>query len=223
MGGDYYDFFVAKTEFSHSKHSKLVVAIGDAMGHGASASLMVSATKTALLAIDEPDLTTRVSKVNALLKQVNSDRLINMALVLTELSYDAKKNTVQIKAAGGGMPPLYILRACPERSEGPNGSLEEIAIKGLPLGVIEAAEYTSIFFQLKKSEVLILMSDGLPERLNDKDEMLSYFRLIAEIERIGKTSTSAKGILEALVEYGNNWSNHAPPNDDVTLVVLKVK
>jgi len=208
VGGDYYDFFPVE-------EGKLILAIGDAMGHGASASLMVSATKMALLAIDEPDLTKRVSKMNALLKQVNSDRLINIALVLTELSYDAKKSTVQVKAAGGGMPPLYILRS--------NGSIEEIAIKGLPLGVMEAAEYTPTFVQLTKLDVLILMSDGLPERLNDKDEILEYFRLIAEIERVGKTKASAKGILEALVEYGNNWSKGTPQNDDVTLVVLKVK
>ena len=42
VGGDYYDFFA---EFD----DKLLVAIGDATGHGVGAALMVSATKMALM------------------------------------------------------------------------------------------------------------------------------------------------------------------------------
>ena len=219
VGGDYYDFFPKPGD-------KLVLAIGDAAGHDVGASLMVSATKTALFAsfsgyfvnrltIDEPDLAEKVNKMNAVLKQINSNRLINMALVLIELSHDVNSNTVQVKAVGGGIPPLYILRS--------SGSIEEIMIKGLPLGVMETAKYTTTEFQLEKSDVLILMSDGLPERLNDKDEMLSDVRLVAEIEKAGKTRQTASEILDALVKSGDDWANNTPQNDDVTLVVLKVK
>ena len=259
VGGDYYDFFVAKTEFSlgtkwrgeaafHSKNSKLVVAIGDATGHDVGASLMVSATKTALLTIDEPDLIKRVSKINNVLKQVNSHRLLNMALTLIELSHDANSSTVHAKATGGGMPPLYILRACPERSEGSNGDVEEIAIEGLPLGAMEGAEYRLTEFRLEKSDLLILMSDGLPERINDTDELFGYTQLMAKIKKVrndsltlecgegrmeakpreadgfsGKTKQSASEFLKALVKDNDDWSNNTPQNDDVTLVVLKVK
>ncbi|MBC8234818.1 SpoIIE family protein phosphatase, partial [bacterium] len=208
VGGDYYDFFA-------QSDGQLLLAIGDATGHGVGASLMVSATKTALLAIDEPNLTEKLNKMNTILKQINSHRLLNMALVLIELSENANSQTIQVKAVGGGIPPLYILWS--------NGSIEKITIKGMPLGLTESAKYTPTEFRLEKSDVLILMSDGLPERLNDKDEMLSDVRLVAYIEKAGKTKLSATGILEALVEYGNDWSNNTPQNDDLTLVVLKVK
>ena len=204
---------------------KLLLAIGDAAGHDVGASLMVSATKTALLTIDEPDLTEKVSKMNTVLKQVNSKRLINMALVLIELVYDTNSSTVHAKATGGGMPPLYILRLseAKSRATGSKGDVEERTVKGLPLGVMEAVRYTSTEFQLEKSDVLILMSDGFLERLNDKDEMLIDVRLMAEIQKAGKTQQSAEGILETLVKSGDDWSNNTPQNDDVTLVVLKVK
>ena len=208
VGGDYYDFFLKPGD-------KLVLAIGDAVGHDVGASLMVSATKTALLTIDESGLTEKVNKMNTVLKQINSYRLINMALVLIELSHDVNSNTVQVKAVGGTAETFKI----PSEF----GSIEEIMIKGLPLGVVETAKYTATEFQLEKSDVLILMSDGLPERLNDKDEMLSDVRLVAEIEKAGKTQQSALGILEALVKSGDDWANNTPQNDDVTLVVLKVK
>ncbi|MBI1923883.1 SpoIIE family protein phosphatase [Candidatus Poribacteria bacterium] len=220
VGGDYYDFFLKPGEGSEpspgfAEPSKLVVAIGDATGHGVGASLMVSATKTALLTIDEPDLTRRVSRVNTLLKQINSYHRLNMALTLVELAYDANSSTVRVKAAGGGMPPLYILRS--------NAGVEEIGIEGLPLGAMEGAKYRSTEFRLEKSEMLILMSDGLTERFNDTGEILGDIRLVAEIEKAGKMGQSASGILEALVKLGDDWSNHTPQNDDVTLVALKVK
>ncbi len=208
VGGDYYDFF-PQTD------GKLLLAIGDATGHGPGASLMVSATKMALMTIDEPNLIEKINKVNTVLKQINSNRLLNMSLVLIELSYDANSKRVQVKATGGGMIPLCILRS--------NGIVEEIVIEGLPLGAMETANYALTEFQLKKSDVLILMSDGLPERLNDKDEMLGDVRLLTEIEKAGKRQQSAKGILEALVKSGDDWSNNTPQDDDVTLVVLKVK
>lgn len=208
VGGDYYDFFPGADD-------KLILAIGDATGHGVGAALMVSATKTALLTIDEPDLTKRVSKMNTLLKQINSSHRLNMALTLVELAYHANSNIVAVKATGGGMPPLYALRA--------NGGVEEIIITGMPLGAMEKAKYGVAEFQLDKSDALILMSDGLPERLNDKDEMLGSTRLMAEIGKAGKTEQSPSGILEALVKCGEGWSNHTPQHDDVTLVVLKVK
>jgi len=225
VGGDYYDFFPqVESRCNRNKlletlcnveNCKLVLAIGDATGHDVGASLMVSATKTALLTINEPDLTTKISKMNNILKKINSNRLFSMALVLIGLSHDSDSNTVQAKAVGGGIPPLYILRS--------DGSIEKIEVKGLPLGIMESVKYTPIEFGLEKSDVLILMSDGLPERLNDKNEMLSDVRLVAEIEKIGKTKQNAEEILEALVECGDEWSNQTPQNDDVTLVVLKVK
>jgi serine phosphatase RsbU (regulator of sigma subunit) len=46
---------------------------------------------------------------------------------------------------------------------------------------------------------------------------------MAEIEAAGKTQQNASEILHALVKLGDDWANNTPQNDDVTLVVLKVK
>ena len=208
VGGDYYDFFP-------QPDGKLVLAVGDATGHGVGASLMVSATKTALLTIDETDLTKKVSKMNNVLKQNNSHRLLNMALTLIELSYEPNSNTVRVKATGGGMPPIYLLRS--------NGNVEEIAIEGLPLGAAAGSEYGLTEFQLERTEVLILMSDGLPERINDEGEFFGYTQLVSEITKSGKIRQSASELLETFVRNSDNSSNNTPQYDDMTLVVLKVK
>ncbi|MBI1930531.1 SpoIIE family protein phosphatase [Candidatus Poribacteria bacterium] len=220
VGGDYYDFFLKPCEGSEpsqgfAERSKLIVAIGDATGHGLGSSLMVSATKTALLTINDPNLTKRICRINTVLEQINSYHRLNMGLTLVELKFDDHSSQVQVKAAGGGMPPIYILRS--------NGTVEEIVMEGLPLGAMKTAAYRTTKFRLERSDVLILMSDGLTERFNDTGEPFGYTQLVAEIQNAGKTERSPQSVLEALVQSGDAWSNHAPQNDDMTLVVLKVK
>ena len=77
---------------------------------------------------DTHDLALRICQINTYLKRVNRSHRLNMALLLLELAYDADLGTVRVKAAGGGMPPVYILRG--------NGDVEEITIdRGLrPIG-----------------------------------------------------------------------------------------
>ena len=93
----------------------------------------------------------------------------------------------------------------------------------MPLGAMETAKYCSIEFQLKKADLLIAMSDGLPERINNTGEQFGYSHLVTEIHKNGKTAKNAKALLQHLVQASDDWSNHTPQHDDVTLVVLKVK
>jgi serine phosphatase RsbU (regulator of sigma subunit) len=67
------------------------------------------------------------------------------------------------------------------------------------------------------------MSDGLPERINGEGELFGYTQLVSEIKNVGKIRQSASEFLETFVRDNDNWSNNTPQNDDVTLVVLKVK
>jgi serine phosphatase RsbU (regulator of sigma subunit) len=65
-----------------------------------------------------------------------------------------------------------------------------------------------------------MMSDGLPERLNEADEMLDYPRTAALFaEAADKTPTE---ICAQLAKGGDKWANGRPQDDDVTFVVLKV-
>ena len=207
VGGDYYDFFPHAGD-------KLLVVVGDATGHGVGASLMVSATKMALRLVDEPCLQRKIAEINMHLKQINNYHRLNMGLTLVELSHDETSGTVRVKAAGGGMPPLIILRS--------NGDVEEMMNEGLPLGAMETAKYTLTEFRLEASDLLVAMSDGLPERINDMDDQLGYKRIAARIKETGK-GASPEEILEDLAGYGDDWSNNTAQNDDITLVVLKVK
>ena len=53
--------------------------------------------------------------------------------------------------------------------------------------------------------------------------MLGDAPLAAKIQTAGKMGQPPKKILNAPVKFGDGWSNRTPQNDDMTLVVLKVK
>ena len=207
VGGDYYDFF-------HPTDEVLRIAVGDATGHGVASGLMVSMTKASLLSTNEADLLTLLQKINITLSEIDLGTQLNMALLLLDLCQQPD-GRVTVWASGGGMPPIYILRA--------NGQMEELIVAGLPLGIIAEAKYQSIEFSLSSGDTILLVSDGLPERFNDKHEFLGFDRLATAIERIDPSTVSANEILSQIATISDDWGQDYPPHDDTTLVVVKVK
>jgi sigma-B regulation protein RsbU (phosphoserine phosphatase) len=207
VGGDYYDFF-------RQVDGKLFVAIGDATGHGVASGLMVAMTKASLLATDEAELTTLLKKINRVLTHIDLGRQLNMSLMLLEIS-PLDNGRVTVRASGGGIPPIYILR--------PGGLAEEVMISGLPLGITEQTYYTLTEFTLKPGEIILLMSDGLPETFNSRRELLGFKQLKQTLQQLDVASLSAEQILERVSTISDEWAAGYPLQDDVTLVALKVK
>ena len=50
--------------------------------------------------------------------------------------------------------------------------------ESLPLGYTTGGDYHEEEFDLASGDVLLLMSDGLPERLNGNDELLGYEKMV---------------------------------------------
>lgn len=207
VGGDYYDFFP-------QANGKLFVAIGDATGHGVGSGLMVAMTKASLLATDEAELTALVKKINRILTRVDLGRQLNMSLMLLEI-LPSQGDTLTVRASGGGIPPIYVLR--------PGGKVEEILISGLPLGVTEEARYTLTEFSLAPTDTMLLMSDGLPETFNPRRELLGFKQLRQALHQLDVACLTAEQTIEQLIAVGDAWANGHPIEDDVTLVALKVK
>ncbi|MBN2432886.1 MAG: SpoIIE family protein phosphatase, partial [Acidobacteria bacterium] len=97
VGGDYYDFGL-------TNDGTLLVAIGDATGHGLQSGTLVSMMK-ALFTSDAPqlDIKTFMNKSSAAIKKIRLGRML-MALTLLHL----KDDELQISTAG--MPPVFIRR-----------------------------------------------------------------------------------------------------------------
>ena len=72
---------------------------------------------------------------------------------------------------------------------------------------------------MNDGDVLVLISDGLPECDNEKGEMLDYE---AEKDCINKNGNkTSKEILNSLINLGENWIDCKMNEDDITIVVIK--
>ena len=112
------------------------------------------------------------------------------------------------------MPPAYLYKD-------KTGSVDEILIPGLPLGSMKKADFDLQSFPLNPNDVLVLISDGLPECVNHEGEMLDYDPIKDCIELNG--DKSAKDIIDALIGLGDKWMSGLMNDDDITLVVIKRK
>ncbi len=201
VGGDYYDFHLGED-------GTLTVAIGDATGHGLKAGTMVAAVKGLFVTLaHHPDIPHTLKRLSQTLKQMNLRGLF-MALTIAKV----RQNRLTISMAG--MPPVWIYRAA-------SGEVEEIALRAIPLGGMMNYQYKQQELAIAPGDVIVLMSDGLPERFNAENEMLDYE---ATKDALAVAAHQAPWeIIEHFVRVGDEWSNGRPQDDDVTFVVLKVR
>lgn len=201
VGGDYYDFHVAQD-------GTLTVVVGDATGHGLKAGTMVTATKSLFNAYAaEPDIRTFFRNSSRALKAMNLRGLF-MALVMLKVEGHA------VRVSAAGMPALLVYRASTDE-------VEEVLIKGMPLGSVASFPYQQVELSLSPRDIVVLMSDGFPERFNEAGEMMDYDKagsVLLDVARL-----TPEEIIARFVNEGETWAGTRPQDDDVTFVVLKVK
>lgn len=205
VGGDYYDFH-------EEKDGSLIVAIGDATGHGARAATMVTVIKS--LFTSQVEGRGPAEFLGEATRAIQAMRLGRRAMAL-QLLRVAPPNAGQrrVVLSSAGMPPLLVHRA---RS----GQLEEIALEGLPLGAMKQARYAERETVLDAGDCLLLMSDGFPELENEQGDVYGYARVHALLASLA--GEGCQGVIDRLAEEVARFSRGGPPSDDVTFVVLKL-
>jgi len=201
VGGDYYDFNVGAD-------GTLTVAIGDATGHGMKAGTIVSMIK-ALFASggSKMDMKTYFKQSSDALKGIELGRLMMAFLML-------RINSNKLHFANAAMPPVYIYK-------NQSKDVEEIMISGMPLGAMRNFPYEIKELDISSGDTILLLSDGLPELKNGKDEHYGYDRVKDNFKSVAEKSPD--DIVEYLKNTASKWINGVEPDDDVTFVVIKVK
>jgi sigma-B regulation protein RsbU (phosphoserine phosphatase) len=201
VGGDYYDFHLGDD-------GVLTVAVGDATGHGLKAGTVVTAMKSLFRSFAaEPEIVPVLDRSSRVLKEMNL-RSLFMGLTMVKL------NGRRMKISSAGMPPALVYRA-------ETGVVEEVMIKAMPLGSVTGYSYREREITLGCGDVVVLMSDGLPERFNRTGEMFDYSRTMETLARAA--AMAPREIIERLVDAGEAWAEGRPQDDDITFVAVKVK
>jgi phosphoserine phosphatase RsbU/P len=201
VGGDYYDFYVGED-------GTLTIAVGDATGHGLKAGTMVAATKSLFnhLAV-QTSVVEMLHDASRALKLMNL-RSLFMALTLVKVQGD------RLYCSVAGMPPILIYRATTQ-------TVEELPLRGAPLGAMSNYAYHQAEITLAPNDVVLLMSDGLPERFNPASELFEYERTKEELS--SHACAGPRAIVDGLLRASDEWAKGRPLDDDLTLVVLKRK
>ena len=181
VGGDFYQTL----QFPDGGH---VVLVGDVSGKGLRAAMVVSVA------------------IGALRGETSS----SPAAILARL------NQVLTGHAGGG----FVTCCCLRYEEGgrvvaasaghPNPYLDGIEVEldaGLPLGIATDAAYHEMELRLLPGSQITLVSDGVVEAANRKNELFGF-------DRTGEISTKSAGEIAAAAK---TWGQ----NDDITVVTVR--
>ena len=200
VGGDYYDFFPQDS-------GSLFSVCGDATGHGVSSGMMVSITKAGLNGIEALAPNVILQKLNKVVKKVDLGTL-RMSLNIVEIS------DKELNMSSAAMPPIYLYKNS-------SNKVEELMQSGLPLGGLKDETFDQLTRSFESGDVLIQLSDGLPEAPNTIGELYDYDRLKALIQASGHLT--AQKIIDVLIESVDQWLAGKRNPDDITLVVIKRK
>jgi sigma-B regulation protein RsbU (phosphoserine phosphatase) len=208
-GGDYYDFL----EFDEKNGGKISVVVGDVSGHGISSALLMASARAFLRQ--------RVSlpgTLGQMISDVNDQLAKDVAeyhnfMTLFYLRIDCEHKTLEWVRAGHDPAIFYDPKT---------KSLEELDGQDIPLGVEASWTYREKKRQgLSADQIIVLATDGVWEAQNIRGEMFGKDRIHDLIW--ANAALSAKGILNILLDMLNRFAKGKKFEDDVTLVVVKIK
>jgi sigma-B regulation protein RsbU (phosphoserine phosphatase) len=188
----------------------MVVALGDVMGKGMGAALLMTHLHATVRAQVETDrsLMDVMGRLNrSVHHNVKGARFITLVLV----EIDCASGTATY--VNGGHNPPYLLRA--------DGTMETLSSGGLLLGVFPEAAYEAATVTLHPGDVLLLYSDGVTEARSPApaEEEFGDERLL-EFLRESK-SLRALEIVEQLIQRVRTFSGEGQLADDVTVAVIR--
>jgi phosphoserine phosphatase RsbU/P len=208
LGGDFHDFLVPES-------NTLIVALGDVSGKGVPAALYsVFAGELVRGRTFRRRYVPERSSPGAVLTSINTilheRQLEEYYCTLCYAIFDLKRHTLVL--ANSGLP--YPIRASGD-------TCEQIALPGVPLGSFFGVTYDEVSLPLRANDVLVFCSDGVSEAMNGRGEEFSSGRLIDVVSR--HRNLSARDIVQAIVEAVDAHRAGFPPNDDTTVVAVRIK
>jgi serine phosphatase RsbU (regulator of sigma subunit) len=206
-GGDYYDFLV----LDRAAPDAVLVALGDVMGHGVAAALVMASVRAVLRdrAVAAGSLAELMGRLNRFIAaDHNGERFMTMHLSII----DAKSATLRWVSAGHD--PAILYDPC-------DGSFKEVGEGDLPLGIMDETEYgEQTYGPLRAGQVIFVGTDGVWEMPDVKGEAFGKERLLDAIRELA--DRPAAEISAAIHQRLTCFRGDAKQVDDVTYVVIKL-
>ncbi len=208
IGGDYYDLLPVDGD-----KSKLYVIIGDVSGKGLPASLYMTKVQTMIQFACTSDKSPKqiLTEINRkFYDSIERNSFITMSVGL----FDYKKKTLTFCRAGH--MPLYVTK---------DGKIAKYKSSGLGVGLDNGKVFDKALVEeeikINSGESFAFFSDGITEAMNEHTELFDDERLTSVLHKTAKKSATEQ--VNSVFESVKIFRGNAEPNDDMTLVVVKVK
>src|ERR1019366_2573827 len=200
VGGDYYDV----TRVSARCWS---AGVADVSGKGVSSALLASLLQGALITATEhaEAMGQRMERLNRfLLDRTGGEKYATVFYCL--LHDDGRMYYVN----AAHCPPI-VVRA--------SGQRLELEASGMPVGLVEAAEFAVVEQRLSVGDKIVIYSDGVTEAQNLEKRFFGKRRLreLPEAHNVGSCTVIHDAIQDAVAAF----TEGAAQSDDITLVVLE--
>jgi serine phosphatase RsbU (regulator of sigma subunit) len=100
-----------------------------------------------------------------------------------------------------------------------DGRMETLRATGMPVGILDSAEYEVRTTQLDPRDKLVVYSDGLSEAQNPSGQFFEFDRIKAVVQ--AGAAVDASTLHAALLRAVQNFIGAMPQRDDMTLVVAE--
>ncbi|GAB7386707.1 hypothetical protein BSNK01_05430 [Bacillaceae bacterium] len=204
IGGDYFDFYPLA-------NGKLRIIIGDVMGKGIPAAMLMILTRGAFRSAAESTKgpgETLISMNNALYEDLRSLRSF-----VTVFCADWDPQTGTLTYANAGHPLPLLIRGKNQVSQLPK-------VSGIMLGGLPKQNYEQKQIKLQVHDYVFFYTDGMIEAENKYGEQFKLERLkniLAQHDNVSPGELERK-IVRAIQEF----TEGVPQKDDITMVILKV-
>jgi len=195
LGGDWYDAFALPG-------GRIVVCVGDVVGHGLQAAAVMAQLRTALraYAVDGSDAAATVERVNRLMWRLGPTSMTTLAYTVIDPAGES------LGLVNAGHPPPLVI--------GPDGEPYFLPLQGtLALGASPLANYRCESHPFPTGSTIVLYTDGLVERRGRSiDDGLEQLRTIARGG--GDLETLCSTVIEHMVQ--------GPAPDDIAIAAARI-
>ena len=207
VGGDFHDYLAPES-------NTMVVAVGDVSGKGVPAALY-SAFAAELVRGRTfrrryvPERSSPASVLASINTILHQRQLEEYYCTLCYTIFDLKRRTMTMANSGLPYPVRWSAGEC-----------SQIELPGVPLGSFPGSTYDEVTFSLQPGEVYVFCTDGVFEAMNELAQEFTAARLLDVVQR--SAQLPAAKIVSAIFQAVAEWRGAAPPNDDMTAVVVRI-
>jgi phosphoserine phosphatase RsbU/P len=216
VGGDYYDFIPAHyDQITSSETDRWSIVIGDVMGKGVPAGLIMTMTRGMLRA----EVLNGHSPARILhhLNRVMYADLENSSRFVTLFysEYDPQTGILAYSNAAHNPPLLWQAKT---------KTVQKIDTLGMLIGLDPDSEYEDAQIQLSPGDTIIYYTDGFTDAANQNGDRYDEDNLISAVNFACSHCQDTQQILEHLFNKVQQFIGDGNSNgDDMTLVVMQIK